>query len=480
MIRHTGQSKTMNQVLRQIVDRPAQQLGRFGRAVKWVVDLVRHCAAELYYDRASEMAAALTYRTIFGLVPLLVLALVVFNAFGGFRSLAEEVQNKIYQYLGLSQLAITVPVKGKDLLERPADRQEEAHAVEAAQQVRARVDHLIRQLTENVGALSFRSIGIVGLILLIWAAISLISSVEDCFNRIYDCPVGRPWRLRVPIYWAVITLGPVLLFLGLYLTKLFVSWSSDVGGWMGWLGAQTTQFAALATSWLLLFLLYTLVPNTHVARHAAVIGSFVAAVLYELAKWLFGLYVARFMPYSLLYGTLALVPLFLFWVYLIWLVVLFGLELTYALQAMRSRRFKYLAQRQRGGEMVIGERRWIIPLMLSLARAFERGQAPSLEQLSRELDLPVPTVAELLRMVIEAGLVHPVEAEKVRGYALSLPAHRISLMQLLELARGPIRAGDNVALWQPLEKLAALERQALGTTTLADLLAEPAASGSQA
>ena len=95
----------------------------------------------------------------------------------------------------------------------------------------------------------------------------------------------------------------------------------------------------------MLVLLYKLMPNTQVRWRPALWGAFVAAGLAEASKWGFGLYVSQALPYLKLYGAIGLVPLFLFWLYLGWLIILFGLELAYTLQAMKGRVFEHKASR---------------------------------------------------------------------------------------------------------------------------------------
>src|SRR5690606_5390189 len=134
---------------------------------------------------------------------------------------------------------------------------------------------------------------------------------------------GRSILQRVVTYWTVITLGPLLLLVSLYVAGQIVEWARPIPV-VGSLLVFAGRFTALGASWILLLVLYTLMPNTNVAVKPAVIGSFVGAVLWEIGKWGFGLYVSRALPYSALYGSLGLIPLFLFWVYITWVVVLFG------------------------------------------------------------------------------------------------------------------------------------------------------------
>jgi membrane protein len=162
--------------------------------------------------------------------------------------------------------------------------------------------------------------------------------------------------MRVAIYWAAITLGPLLI--SIYLTSQvqpgidrLPELASDGGAWAGQVSLARvavlqgvlgvlSYLAAFLATWALFTLLYVLLPNTRVKLRAALLGAGTAAVCWELGKWGFGLYVENAVGYSALYGSLGLIPLFLLWLYVTWLIVLMGLELTYMLQASPGNAFE--------------------------------------------------------------------------------------------------------------------------------------------
>lgn len=459
---------TVSEAVRRLVTRPTSELGRVQRSARYLIELVRHCAGELAHDRASEMAAALTYRTIFSLVPMFVMALIVFNAFGGFKNIGGEVQGKLYSYLGISSLAVPGAAEaGHPAVIDPADASSSENA-----ELRSKVDQIMTDLVDKVSNISFKGIGAVGMGLLIWAALSLMVTIEQSFNRIYGTPTGRPWHLRIAIYWAVITLGPVLLFVSLYLTNQAVAMFSSVGVLSG-IMRQVTRFTAFAASWMLLFLLYVLMPNTKVNWRSAAAGAFVTAILYETGKWGFQLYVDKAVPYAKLYGSLGLVPLFLFWVYLTWLIVLFGLELTYTLQAMKGHRFKHLAE-DRTGE-IVADPQWMIPLLAHVAVAFDEGRAMTRGQLAQALGLPERAVAELTRQLESQGLIHRVQGASPEdtGITLAQPPERIAVARLLQLINDitltPTKRTGKTG-WEYLEELQQAQRHAAGNASLATLV----------
>lgn len=465
----------ISEQIHRLVTQPTAELSRARRASKFWADLSKHCAQQLRRNQATQMAAALTYRTIFSLLPIAVLMLLVFRAFGGFESMGSELQGQVYEYLGLTSISLSSGPEagGGSAVEAQGD------PAVGGDQLKAGVDKIMSDLTQKASEVSVGSIGIVGLVVLIWAAVAQLVTVEQCFNQIFNCPSGRAWHLRVPIYWAVITLGPVLLWVSLYVAGAMVGhvqlWA-DTGwlpGFVGWVLGLLSQGMALVASWLLLFLLYLLMPNTRVRVRSALAGAFVAAVLWELGKVGFKLYVKRAVSYSVLYGSLGLVPLFLLWLYLTWLVVLFGLEITYTLQAMRGRVFEKEAARN--SQRAVYDGRWLVPVVTKIGQAFSRGQTVSTDELSQQLGLPSRAVEELSQRLIEAGMVHRVVGggEEEGRLTLARRPEDIPVRQLLEVGEkmGVDRAArQDEPGWRFLEQLAKAQLETAGPTTVAQLV----------
>ncbi len=487
---------------------PVDQLHRWQLALRYAVGTFRLGQHQLYEDRAGQMAAALTYRTIFSLIPMFVIGLIVFNAFGGFGTVREDLQGKLYNYLGLSISIQTdenprdpgddrpranlppPPSQAAPESPRPTpalNDPSESDAVPSGshppnpqppdqqQETKQRVDELISDLTTRVSQVSIASIGMVGIGVLIWASISLVVSLEDCFNRIFRAPEGRPWHLRISIYWAVITLGPVLVATSFWFTGRLIDVAESVAV-LGWVLNVFTPFASLAATWLLLMLLYTLLPNIKVEFRSAVIGAFVGAVLWELSKWGFRFYLDKAVGYSALYGSLGLVPLFLLWLYLTWLVILFGLEITYVLQTLDVQ--SLLDRPHDIDERPPGlDHTWILPIAAAFAQAFEHGQARTSHGLAKDLGVPAREVDRFATALCKAGFVHQIEEgdEEQISYSLSRPASHIAIHELLDLGRATCHTcANNTSLpaGDLLQHLHDAERAVAGQRTLAELLPE--------
>jgi membrane protein len=231
------------------------------------------------------------------------------------------------------------------------------------------------------------------------------------------------------------------------------------------------NFGSLAGSFLALGLLYKLMPNTHVRWRPSIAGALIAATLWSLSKWAFGLYVSRALPYLKLYGAIGLIPLFLFWLYVNWLIVLFGLEIAFTLQTMRGR---VIESPEPEGMLKLSDPMWLVPLTAAIARGSRQGQPVSRQKLAEDLGLRLEAVAELVGVLEEDGLVlHTTRpgSEDV-GLMLALPAELVPLDRVVALASRRTlgdtpRPGPG---WTALAWLHDGARRAASEKTVADLL----------
>lgn len=440
------------QYLQRLMTHPVGELNRAQRFTRNAIDLTRYCGKQLQDDRAGEMAAALTYRTIFSLVPLVVLSMLAFRMFGDMDNAYGSLEGTVHSFF---------------------DYQVEGEKTEAAE-FKAELDRQIKSISEKVSNLSFESIGAVGAILLVWAALGLLITVEQCANTIFKAPSGRPWPSRITIYWAVVTLGPLLLFVSMYVATQSLKATQDVA-LVGTFAGFVRRFSTMGSSWLGLLLLYKLMPNTHVRVKPAIIGALVAAVLWEISKWAFGLYVSRTVPYSKLYGTLGLIPLFLFWLYINWVIILFGFELTYTLQTMKGKRLQRLRQRSEA-ELDYGNPQWLIPIMTQVGRTFDKGKTIERQDLANALQLPVRAIAALTTSLEKQGLLLRVQNPNSDAIGLSLakPPDRIPVQELIELVHRMTIGIDKQRRgpgWTYLDGLKQDAVEHAGDETLADLIA---------
>ena len=254
----------------------------------WI--FVERLVRRFFADRGPQSAAALTYTTLFAVVPMMTVTFVMLAAVPAFRDLGEPIQAFIFRNF--------VPSAG------------------------AQVQQYLRGFSSQARELTWLGVGV-----LVATALLTLNSVEGAFNHIWRVRRARRGVSSFLLYWAILSLGPLLLGAG-FAASTYIASLHLLSG------PHALPGAALLLGLLPLFttvaaftLLYAAVPNTRVPLVHALAGGCFSALLFETAKTLFTLYVSLFPAYQLIYGAFAAVPLFLLWIYLGWLIVLFGAEL---------------------------------------------------------------------------------------------------------------------------------------------------------
>ena len=513
-------------------DRSEASKSRLAKPLLRVGVFIWFCWRELRRKRAEGMAAELTYRTVFSLIPVLVLGLVLFRVFGGLAEVQTRVESQLYDFFGVPDVMPSVyleseaadtnsleefntdpanadssnpRVNSKDLTTDQAvtdvenaisdtttnqadDNQEIGATVETGTEPRINADNKVdgsqdsispnldtnetrssirkrmQEVTRFVAAIDFRSIGVLGLLLFVYAAVALANTVEHLFNRIFDVVSHRPFHLRFAIHWSMITLGSGLLAMSLSMSAEVIEWSGSVGANSG-VQQGLRQFLSFTASWILLFLLYALIPNIKVSVKAAAGGSLVSALFWELGKYGFQIYVVKAVPYSAIYGSIGLLPLFFLWIYLTWWIVLFGLILTRTLQSFQGQSLRALMVR--GSSTLDASADWILPMLVEIGKKFAQGQSISTQELARRLSISSDDTAKFGDILVENDLAHYLDSAE-RRLALSRPAEAISICEVIDLTHRMSHARQHQA-WQSLGHLDP-ESQLSKTTNLLELL----------
>ncbi|MCK7594325.1 YihY family inner membrane protein [Pseudomarimonas salicorniae] len=348
-------------------------------------------------DRCFETAAVLSYGTLFAAVPLTAAVLGIVSAFPLFDRWNETLTSFLFTNF--------VP--------------EAARAVE---------DYL-RQFAESATKLTA-----VGVLVLLFSALLIMKSVEDVFNRIWRVQTPRPGGARFMVYWTTLTLGPILAVSSIALSSLVLEseWVLDSGLYL--IIDSLARLLPLVIEVAAFTLAYALVPNRPVAWRHAFAGGVLASVLFEFAKGSMGWYLKQVPSYEQVYGAVALLPIFLIWIFLCWVVVLLGASMTASLSAFR---FQPASQR------LPDRARWlaVLRLLLRFDAAQRAGGRFSLQQL-RELEPAIEddTLMDLLDRLTDAGLLHRDEGG---GWLLARSADHIQLAEAYRALDYPL----------PLDKL---------------------------
>jgi len=394
-----------------------ENLGRWHRLALGQIKIWWHCARLLRHNRAGTQAAALSYHTIFGIVPLAIVILLVFQSLPAANDAGQKLRELIYEQTNFDSIVYTTGQDGDD-------------GIKLTDKIDSIVESFFQKLP--TGSLAFFS-GVI----VIWAALALLMTIERSFNIIWRVPRGRKLISRVVNYWAVLTLGPVLFGVGVYASARFA-----LSEHLGWLRVLEPVVPYLI-SVLGFFLLYLLMPNTRVRWKAALWGAIIAALAWAFAKWAFGLYLGEFIPFARLYGSIGVIPLTVLWIFVSWLIVLFGLQLTYATQNLQTLDQAVLsesleAEKEEGhvcNEFVVFE------MVRQICENFSNGKgATEGKMLCNSVRVPSDFGEKILERLVDAQILAKAE-EPREGYLPGRDVEDISAGDIAEILRDSEFAG---------------------------------------
>ncbi len=329
-----------------------------------------------------ERAGSLAYTTLLSLVPLMTVVFAILTAFPVGERVNEVVQEFIFRNF--------IPAAGEV------------------------VHRYLLEFSDKASHLSG-----VGFVALLLVALLLVHSIDRTFNAIWEVRRRRPLLNKFLVYWAVISLGPLLVGASLVATSYLVSLPAVTEVTAEGLGKRLLEWLPVVMSAMAFGLIYWLVPNRPVKGWHALAGGVFAAILFEWSKQAFAWYLTTFPTYEVVYGALAAIPIFLIWLYLSWLVVLLGAEVTYALEA-----YRHLF---RGGGGRHGELEQLLHLLLLLAGAQRAGKGVSVRPLLR-------CCADAERLLAELRARRLVERNDRGQWFLARAASEVRLLDLYRVS----------------------------------------------
>lgn len=388
-------------MLNKILSAPTEKVGKAGRFAIFQIKLWSHCARLLRKNRAGRQAAALSYHAIFGLVPLAIVMLLIFQLFPAYGNVGDKVKDLVYQHLHLS----TIEYPAND----PTDPEKTIMLTEY-------LDGIVGTFFAGVNK---GTVTLFSGIIVICAALVMLSTIESTFNNIWHVSKGRSFLHRVINYWALLTLGPLLLGLGVYASARYTA-IGQIQKTINIAPAVLSYIAATVS----FFLLYFVLPHARVKAKAAIWGAAVAALVWSIAKWGFGIYVVKLIPYSQVYGVMGLVPLGVFWIFISWLIVLFGLQLTFTTQHLKTLDAAEIAAARKTEQYFIANDFTVINIVREIADAFEQNKAPvSLEVICSKLSIPAEFGNKILNHLVTSGLIAKTSDPKVGFIPAKDPAN---------------------------------------------------------
>lgn len=267
--------------------------------VKVLVAFLVYLKDKYKRDGCQESAAALTYMTLFAVVPLMTMMYSMFAIIPAFQGFGAQVEQLIFENL--------VPTSG------------------------AEVQGYLREFSVQA-----RQLSALGGFILIVTSYLMLSNIEKTFNRIWQTAGGRQGLSSFLLYWGVLSFGPLLIGIGLLMHTYLLSFQLFVDEYDKFqLSAALLQYLPWLMTWSGFTLLFVAMPNCRVTFRYALWGGLLTTLFFQVAKGLFGLLVAN-SNYHTIYGAFAMVPMFLLWVYLCWVIVLAGAELIRSLETFNQ------------------------------------------------------------------------------------------------------------------------------------------------
>lgn len=347
---------------------------------------LRYVTVRLQEDRCTQMAASLTFTTLLSVVPLITIALTLFSAFPVF----SEFSTPLKEYILMNM----VPETGGRII----------------------TDYM-QQFAESASRLTA-----VGIVFLAVTAMLLMLTIDNAFNMIWRVSRPRSLLQRVLVYWAVITLAPLLVGGSLSLTSWLVGFSAEYAQRIPKLSMDAIKLIPLLLTTAAFTLLFRVVPNRFVPMQHAIIGGLIAAVAFESMNRAFAFYISHFPTYKLVYGAFASVPIFLMWVYFSWLTVLFGAIITASLSHWRSTHSLRLDQ--------AAKLYYAVGILKLMHKGLSKGEVQTLPVLSRHLHIGYDDVERILDKLVEAKIVGKLSGT---GWSMVRAPEAVELSELLRI-----------------------------------------------
>ena len=381
-----------------------------------VFGFMRFIVRRFQTDQCLQSAGSLTYTTLLSLVPLITIALTLVSAFPVFSDLSTR-----FKIMLLSNLL--PDFAGKI------------------------ITVYMRQFSDNAARLTA-----VGIISLCVTALLTMYTIDAAFNSIWRVHRRRAAIRRFLVYWAVLTLGPLLIGGSLSASSWLWSMSRQYLDEVHWAGMLALNLTPLVLSTLAFTLIYQLVPRCYVPARHAFIAGLVAAICFLVAQDLFGLFINHFNTYKLVYGAFASLPVFLVWVYMTWVILLGGAEICASLDYWRNQVWQ---RPNHAGQTFVSA----VQALIILEEAHQYGASVPTIALSERLHIGWDELLELLEVLQNNGYIEKTAAD---GWLLARTPERILFADLFRVLVWPPTSGRQQApKLREVEELLNLQRDGM-------------------
>ncbi len=390
---------------------------------------------ELVKDGCFGRASSLAYQTLASFIPVIAISMALFAAMPALSQKKEVFLEWVTDTL--------LPLPHETEAAPPEEGAEGPATKEAIERAREDVRDFF---VATVGALAARAGAVEGLggIALVFIAISLMYNVERTFNDLWAVQVRRTLVARIMYFTAIGFWMLVLLGISFYASAWLHSAVSTAPGFLQ--KALFWPMPFIVTS-LVLAVLYKIIPHVRVDWKTALVGGAVAGVLWEVTKVFMGLYFTKVVSYAKIYGSLGAFPIFMVWIYVSWVILLFGAELSYCVQNMppKPRQDRSSSWRAYTASLV----------MYEIGRAFADGEgAQGTETIAEKLSVPREEARSLCGKLADAGLLAEVwSGETLVGYLPGKPLAKMSLGDVIHVIRGEGMEAPEEAEGHPIGRI---------------------------
>lgn len=333
-------------------------------------DLFRFAARRLDEERLPQVAGSLTFTTVLALVPILTIALAIFTTFPLFHTFRASLEAYFIQ--NLMQKGIANTILG-----------------------------YLTQFSSKATRLSA-----VGAVALIVTAVAMMLMIDRVFNQIWRVKTKRPITQRILVYWAIVTLGPLLIGASISLTSYLFAATNGAVKHMPFFGGMLYSSISILLTTVAFTSLYVVVPNRRVEWRDALCGGLLAALAFEVIKRLFAVFVIKVPTYTVIYGAVAAFPIFLVWIYLGWLITLGGAVVTAALPIVKYERWWHVPQ---PGSAFVDA--MALLAVLHGARKSSQSAVVDTKLIREKTRLGFEEAEALLQKMLDAGWVGRIKAE---------------------------------------------------------------------
>ena len=347
----------------------------------------------LQQNNLFSRASALAFTTLLSLIPVLAILFMFFKAFGG-QMVEDKIKPMILEFL----------------------------ASGAGGKISEYIDSFL-------GSATVDALGSIGAVFLLVAVYSILSSIERSFNMVWQMKKDRAPLEQLKTYLSIIFISPVLLIVSIWLAGRleFIIQAGD-NVWGGFSTFMLFRLLPFALIMLMFIFILIIMPNTKVKLKHATVSAFIGAILYTILKIVFIHYTKMAASYGVIYGSLAVLPFFMLWIYFSWIIVLLCVQITFVRQNIHNlKHMEINIETNRVDKLKIA-----FMIVYKILKDFVNGNERSnLTEISSKLDIPLKDVNQCLSKLEQSGIVIEI-AKKQNAYTLNIPVEKLTVKIVID------------------------------------------------